>query len=47
MKYKADRQWVIDKFHLKDNPILEKNPDMKEELIRLLLEKANILEGGA
>lgn len=23
------RQWVINNFHLKDNPILDKNPDVK------------------
>ena len=30
------REWVLDNFRLRDNPIIKANPEVREELIRTL-----------
>ena len=41
------RDWVIENFRLQDNPIIRNNPEVGEELIRVLQTKGKAFEGGA
>ena len=41
------REWVIENFRLQDNPIIKNNPEVGEELIRVLQKKGRVFEGGA
>ena len=41
------REWVIENFWLQDNPIIKNNPEVGEELIRVLQKKGRVFEGGA
>ena len=33
---RVDQKWVIDNFHLRDNPTLDNNPEVKEKLVKVL-----------
>ena len=41
------REWVIDNFQLKDNPVLTANTQVNEELIAVLRQSGDVFEGGA
>ena len=41
------RDWVLDNFCLRDNPIIKANPEVGEELIWVLQWKGRAFEGGA
>ena len=41
------RDWVLDNFCLRDNPIIKANPEVGEELIRVLQQKGRVFKGGA
>ena len=44
---KLSRDWVLDNFRLRDNPIIKANPEVGEELIRTLQKKGQAFKGGA
>ena len=44
---KLSRDWVLDNFHLRDNPIVKANPEVGEELIGTLQKKGQAFENGA
>ena len=44
---KLSREWVMENFRLKDNPIIKANPEVGEELIKILGKKGQAFEGGA
>ena len=46
-KEQLSRDWVLDNFHLRDNPIIKANPEVGEELIQILQKKGQVFEGGA
>ena len=46
-KGELSREWVIENFRLQDNPIIKNNPEVGEELIRVLQKKGQAFEGGA
>ena len=41
------REWVMDYFRIRDNPIIKANPEVGEELIQTLQKKGQAFEGGA
>ena len=41
------KDWVLDNFRLKENPIIKANPEVGEELIQVLQQKGRAFEGGA
>ena len=41
------RDWVLDNFCLRDNPIIKANPEVGEKLIQTLQKKGQAFEGGA
>ena len=41
------REWVLDNFRLRDNPIIKANPEVGEELIQTLQKKGQTFKGGA
>ena len=46
-KEELSRDWVIENFRLQDNPIIKNNPEVGEDLIRVLQKKGQAFEGGA
>ena len=46
-KEELSREWVIENFRLQDNPIIKNNPQVGEELIRVLQKKGQAFKGGA
>ena len=46
-KDKLSREWVMENFRLKDNPIIKANPKVGEELIQILRKKGQAFKGGA
>ena len=40
------RDWVLDNFCLRDNPIIRANPEVEEELIQILQKKGRAFQGG-
>ena len=46
-KEELSRDWVIENFQLQDNPIIKNNPEVGEDLIRVLQKKGQAFEGGA
>ena len=46
-KEELSRDWVIENFRLQDNPIIRNNPEVGEDLIRVLQKKGQAFEGGA
>ena len=41
------QDWVLDNFHLRDNPIIKVDPEVGEEVIRVPQRKGRAFEGGA
>ena len=41
------REWVLDNFQLKDNPLIMANPEVGEEFICIFWKKGQGFEGGA
>ena len=41
------REWVLDNFRPRDNPIIKANPEVGEELIRTLQKKGGAFQGEA
>ena len=46
-KEELSREWVIENFRLQDNPIIKNNPEVGEDLIRVLQKKGQAFKGGA
>ena len=46
-KEELSRDWVIENFRLQDNPIIRNNPEVGEDLIRVLQKKGQVFKGGA
>ena len=44
---KLSRDWVLDNFPLRDNPIIKDNPEVGEQLMEILQRKGKAFEGGA
>ena len=44
-KEELSRDWVIENFRLQDNPIIKDNPEVGEDLIRVLQKKGQAFEG--
>ena len=41
------RDWVLDNFRLRDNPIIKENPEVRDELIQILQWNGQAFEGDA
>ena len=41
------RDWMLDHFRLRDNPIMKENPEIGEELILVLKQNGGAFERGA
>ena len=44
-KEELSRDWVIENFRLQDNPITKDNPEVGEDLIRVLQKRGQAFEG--
>ena len=44
---KLSKDWVLDNFRLRDNPIIKDNPEVGEQLMEILQQKGKAFEGGA
>ena len=40
------RDWMLDHFRLRDNPIMKENPEVREELIQVLQRKGRMYKVG-
>ena len=47
LEEKLSKDWVLDNFRIRDNPIIKDNPEVGEQLMEVLQQKGNAFEGGA